>query len=289
MKKIMVLGSTGMAGHLVTKYLEGTIKYEVINVSFRTKLDNNTIIIDIKNDNLLCQLISNIVPDVIINCIGILIRGSKNQPDNAIYINSYFPHHLSLLAKEIGSRIIHISTDCIFSGKSGSYLESSIPDARNIYGRSKALGELDNDRDLTIRTSIIGPELKNTGEGLFHWLVNSKNVSGYTQVFWGGVTTLELAKAIEYSIDNSFIGLVNLTNGKKISKYNLLMLIKEKANLKIQINKDTSMKYDKSLKTSRSDFCKVAGYQKMIGDLINWIEINYQLYESIYPKIIKGK
>src|SRR5690606_24943808 len=121
--------------------------------------------------------------------------------------------------EELGSKLIHISTDCVFSGNRGAYTEDDFCDANDTYGRSKALGELNNDRDLTIRTSIIGPELKTNGEGLLHWFLNqSTPVNGFTEAYWGGVTTLELAKAIKTALMSDLKGIVNLTNGESISK-----------------------------------------------------------------------
>ena len=132
------------------------------------------------------------------------------------------------LADVVGAKLIHISTDCVFSGRQGMYADNDFRDADDIYGRSKALGEIFSDKDLTIRTSIIGPELKRYGEGLFHWFMSQRErVNGYTKVFWSGVTTLELAKAIEYSLDNDVTGLFQLSNGVRISKYDLLVLFNE--------------------------------------------------------------
>ena len=127
--------------------------------------------------------------------------------------------------RKVGGMLIHISTDCVFSGNKGNYIETDYRDARDIYGLSKALGEIDNENDLTIRTSIIGPELKTNGEGLFHWFLSQKgNVYGYTDAIWGGVTTLEFAKAIDCAIEQRITGLINLTNKVPISKYELLKL-----------------------------------------------------------------
>ena len=228
MKKILLFGATGMAGHVIYYYLRSTGKYDISNVVYRTPLTEDSIVVDVTSRDVVTDVVHRVHPEIIINCIGILIRGSKEHPDNAILINAYFPHLLKRLSDEVGAKLIHISTDCVFSGKKGHYTEDDFRDADDVYGRSKALGEIINDKDLTIRTSIIGPELKKNGEGLFHWFMyQSGKVSGFKTAIWSGVTTLELAKAIDYALDSETAGLVHLSNGVGISKYDLLSMFKE--------------------------------------------------------------
>ena len=218
-KKVLLFGATGMAGHVAYYYLQSTGRYELVNVVYRTKLTEDSIIVDVTDKNAVAEVVRMVRPELIINCIGILIKGSKDYPDNAVFINAYFPHLLKKLSDEIGAKLIHISTDCVFSGKKGNYTEGDFRDADDIYGRSKALGEIINDKDLTIRTSIIGPELKVHGEGLFHWFMyQTGKVNGFKTAIWGGVTTLELAKAIDTAIIQDNTGLIQLSNGIGISK-----------------------------------------------------------------------
>lgn len=285
MKKILVLGATGMAGHVVHNYLKSKNKYVIESVSFRKKLNERTEVIDVREQDKLSKLIIESKPDIIINCIGILIKGSFSSSENAIYLNSYLPHYLSALAKGIGSRLIHISTDCVFYGDKGGYTETSLTDATDLYGRSKMLGEINNTQDLTLRTSIIGPELKNDGEGLLHWFFKQEHVQGYSKVYWSGVTTLELAKAIEYYIENKRTGLVNLTNCLKISKYELLNMVVSKFNLPIYIEKNSGKVADKSLKTTYNNGYKVNSYDVMLTELREWMMENSSLYINEYPNI----
>lgn len=282
-KKILLFGATGMAGHIAYFYLKSTGKYEITNVVFRNKLTEDSIIVDVANKNEVASLVKEIKPDIILNCIGVLIKGSSKRPDNAILINAYFPHLLKRLADEVGGKLIHISTDCVFSGEKGSYAENDFRDADDIYGRSKALGEIINDKDLTIRTSIIGPELKKEGEGLFNWFMNQTGeINGYTEAYWGGVTTLELAKAIDNVLDNDLKGLVHLTNGHKIAKYNLLQLFKKIWNKNITINPYNGKNVDKSLLKSETFKYNVNGYEQMLIDQFNWMVDHHELYEAIY-------
>lgn len=283
MVNILVLGASGMAGHLVYYFLKEKNIYEINNIVFRTPITSDSIIVDVMDKVLLEETIKKTKPDIIINCIGILIKGSYNSSANAIYINSYLPHLLKQIADKMEAKLIHISTDCVFSGKKGNYTELDIRDADDIYGRSKALGEILNDKDLTIRTSIIGPELRKEGEGLFHWFMNQGgSVNGFKNAIWGGVTTLELAKAIHYAIENNTIGLVHLSNGIGISKFDLLALFNDIWNKKIQINPFECEYIDKSIAKSLSFHYEVPSYKEMISDLHDWMINHQSLYKKIY-------
>jgi dTDP-4-dehydrorhamnose reductase len=283
-KKILLLGATGMAGHVAFHYLKETNKYEIVDVVFRNKLTADSIVLDVTDKHVTEELIKTVNPDIIVNCIGILIKGSRQHPDNAIYINAYFPHLLERLSSEINSKLIHISTDCVFSGKKGNYSEDDFKDADDVYGRSKALGEVENDRDLTIRTSIIGPELKNNGEGLFHWFMHQEGkVNGFTDAIWGGVTTLELAKAIDKAIDNNLKGLVHLSNGIGINKYALLNLFKGIWNRNtIDITPFEGHAVDKSLQPSAKFNMNVPSHSAMLYEMRNWMDKNRDMYQNFY-------
>lgn len=268
--KVLILGSTGMLGHILFGYLQQMDRYDLHDVVFKNKLREESIVCDITDREKLSNIIKNIAPKYIINCIGILIKGSLTDPSNAIYINAYFPHFLVKMANTINAKVIHISTDCVFSGKKGSYTESDFRDADDTYGRSKALGEFNLENHLTIRTSIVGPELKTNGEGLLHWFLNQTNpINGFKKAFWGGVTTLECAKAINTALEQNLAGLINLTNGLKISKYDMLLLFRNNfPHNNITINGVDGKEVDKSLISERSDFkYTVPSYEQMFADM----------------------
>ena len=187
--KVLVLGSTGLIGHQVFNYLVKNDKYELYNITYRKKLNSETILCDIRNQDKFIEIVKSISPDVIVNCIGILIEGANVDPENAIFINAYFPHKLMSLADELNSKLIHISTDCVFSGeKEMPYLEKDFKEGKDIYAKSKGLGEIINEKHLTLRTSVIGPELKSDGEELFHWFMSqSGEINGYTKAIWSYV------------------------------------------------------------------------------------------------------
>lgn len=284
MRKILLFGATGMAGHIVYSYLRSTGKYNITNVVFRTPLNENSIVVDVTNRDAVTEIVRKEQPEVIINCIGVLIKGSKEHPDNAILINAYFPHLLKKLADEVDAKLVHISTDCVFSGKKGYYTEEDFRDADDVYGRSKALGEVINDKDLTIRTSIIGPELKRNGEGLFHWFMNQHGqVNGFKTAIWGGVTTLELAKAIDAALLQNKTGLLQLSNGVGISKYDLLGLFKEIWNKQdIDIMPYDGNGIDKSIaKSERFDY-DVPSYKQMLIEQAAWMESHKSLYMQYF-------
>ena len=267
-KKVLVIGATGMLGHLVYRYFETLKSYKLYNSVYRTPLNEQSIICDVRDQKAVKELFKKTQPDIVVNCVGALVQESKNNPSNAIYLNALFPHLLKDHCNNNKAKLIHISTDCVFSGKKGSYNEDDFRDADDIYGRSKALGEIFDEPHCTLRTSIIGPELKDDGTGLFHWFMSQEGeVDGYINVFWSGVTTLELAKTIHKAIQNDLKGLYHVTNGKKISKYTLLKLFNEIRERPLVIRKYKDRSADKSLNTSRKYDFAIPEYEDMIHEL----------------------
>ena len=282
-KKVLIIGSKGMAGHMIKEYLTQK-RYDVYG-TFREKeeknLEVNEFYLDAFDKEKLEEILKKVKPDFVINCIGILNQFAENNPDIAIYVNGYFPHYLDRLSEKYGYKLIHITTDCVFSGKKGNYTEDDFRDADSYYGRSKAIGEVNNNRTLTFRTSIIGPDINKDGIGLFNWFMKQKGrIKGYSNVFWSGVTTLELAKAIEASFSQNLSGLIHLVNNEKISKYDLLKLFSKYMNKDIEIEKYEDYFSDKSLIRTKEDFnYKVPEYEKMIEELSEWIKNKNYSYE----------
>lgn len=279
MKTILVLGSSGMLGHVVTKYFEEK-SYDVYNLSHRIKINERTEIMDVTNFSEFDKYLNKLKVDVIVNCMGILNEDAENNPDKAILLNSYLPRFLEKKYMNTKVKIIQISTDCVFSGKTGNYTENSFCDGDSIYARTKTLGEINNNKDLTIRTSIIGPDINEDGIGLFHWFMNQKGtIYGFKNAYWTGVTTIELAKGIEILIKNDVAGLYHFIPNEKISKYNLLNIIAEIFNRNITIIPKEDYYVDKSLINTRTDFRYVIPtYHEMIEEMKNWIDKNPQLY-----------
>ena len=276
-KKVLVLGSTGLIGHQVYNYLKNNSDYELSNISYRKKLQNDTLLLDIRDEKAFLDAIEKIKPNIIINCIGILIGGANKDPENAIFINAYMPHRIMRLASIIGAKLIHISTDCVFSGdKKEPYIETDEKDGKDTYAKAKGHGEIINDTHLTLRTSVVGPELKTDGEELFHWFMNQNGtINGFTKAIWSGVTTLELAKAIKWAIENDITGLYHITNNQSISKYNLLNLFKKYTNKDIIINKTDGKEVDKSFIDTRKEINQIIpSYEIMIKEMIALMQDN---------------
>jgi dTDP-4-dehydrorhamnose reductase len=275
-EKILILGGVGMLGHVLLNKLNESKAFEVYDITRNKEERINNFDCDVTNFNSLFEIVKEIKPKYIVNCIGILIKGSIQDPSNAILINALLPHKLAQFSNDINAKFIHISTDCVFDGLKGSYTETDNKTAQDIYGLSKSLGEINDDKNLTLRTSIIGPELKNNGEGLFSWFINQKGeVNGFTESIWGGVTTLVLSDIIIKSINENYIGLVHVTNGKPISKLDLLNLIKDKFELNhIDLKKSSGKKSDKSLNTKYHYF-NVPSYEQMITDMYKYYLENY--------------
>lgn len=281
-QKVLVLGSTGLIGHQVFNYLKKLNKYKLYNIAYRKKLQEDTILVDARDEALLINTISSIKPDILVNCMGILISGANEDPENAIFLNAYMPHRLKRLANSFGGKLIHISTDCVFSGrKKDPYLESDEKDGLDIYAKAKGLGEI-YDNHLTLRTSVIGPELKTDGEELFHWFMQQKNeVHGFSKSIWSGVTTLELAKAVHWAIQEEIIGLYHVTNNQKLSKYELLQLINCEMKKNIHIHKVDGKDLDKSFIDTRKEMnYSIPSYDVMVKELATFIYKNDKLYQQ---------
>jgi dTDP-4-dehydrorhamnose reductase len=281
-KKILILGANGMAGHVITTGLrEDPQNFDVISVARSNSIIKPDILLDVTDFKTLEDLIMRTAPNIIINCIGLLNNAAEEQPDKAILINSYLPHFLENITKNCLIKIIHISTDCVFSGNEGNYTEGAPKNGIGFYAQTKALGELINKKDLTIRTSIIGPEINSNGIGLFHWFFQQKSdIKGYKNALWTGITTIELLNALKIIIkENKLIGIYHLVNNEKISKYNLLNNLNLVFNKNIIINEDEKYKIDKSLVNTRNDFAfNVNGYEKMINEMNSWINNHKVLY-----------
>ncbi|WP_290062109.1 dTDP-4-dehydrorhamnose reductase family protein [Paraclostridium bifermentans] len=285
MKNVLVFGATGMAGHMVTMYLsQFKVKYNVFNVCYRNKLDEKSFLCDIGNISQVTEIVEKTNPDVIINCVGVLNKTAESDIKNTVYVNTFFPKFLARLGELKKIKIIHLSTDCVFSGEKGGYTETSFKDENGIYGLSKNLGEIYNGNSLTIRTSIIGPELKN-GSGLFHWFMSQDGeINGFKKAFWTGITTLELAKIIDRAIDEDIKGLYHMVPSSKISKYDLLNIFKKefsKYNITIKENSDYAC--DKSLIRTDNKFnFKVSTYEKMIKEMKDWMIEHKDFYDLYF-------
>lgn len=272
--KLLVIGGNGMAGHMIAQYFKKCSRYTVFSTS-RNASELNSIYLDVRDQRDLEEIVDTLIPDVIINCVGILNEFASQNPLDALLVNSLLPHSLAKLIDRYGGRLIHISTDCVFSGKKGDYKENDSTDGSTVYAKTKSLGEVISTKHLTIRTSIVGPEIRENGIGLMHWFMQqSGEIKGFTKVLWNGVTTLELAKAIHQMIEQNITGLYHLSSPQKISKCELLELFKDTFEKKdVVIIPDEQIKSDKTLKNTRKDFdYQVPSYKQMLVELRDWLD-----------------
>ena len=278
--KILVLGATGMAGHTIAIYLKEA-GHNVTALTRRKFPYCANIIGDVTDFVSLKEVVLRGNYDEIINAVGILNKDAENNKLLAILLNSYLPHFLSQITRGLETRVIHMSTDCVFSGKTGGYTENAVKDGETFYDRSKALGELINEKDLNFRNSIVGPDINQNGIGLFNWFMKQDGqINGFTNAIWTGVSTLTLAKAMEQALLENLTGLYNLVNGECISKFDLLVLfINYMNNGRLKILPDDSVSVDKSLINTRNDFSFVVpSYEQMTVEMKEWILSHKEFY-----------
>ncbi len=278
--KFLVLGCNGMAGHTISLYLKEQ-GHEVYGFDRKKSNIIESLIGDATNADLIKSIIGINKYDSVINCIGLLNQFAENNKAKAVYLNSYLPHQLAEITEGTNTQVIHMSTDCVYSGKRGQYTEEDFRDGESFYDRSKALGELDDDKNITLRNSIVGPDINKDGIGLLNWFLQQKGeVTGYTGAIWTGQTTLQLAKTMEAAAQEKAHGLYNTVPETSITKYELLELfnkyIRKKKVTIIPVNR---MAADKSLKRTRWDFnYRIPDYEQMITELAGWIRGHKELY-----------
>ncbi|MWV46844.1 sugar nucleotide-binding protein [Paenibacillus sp. HJL G12] len=271
--KLLILGGNGMAGHMLVDYFQRQGKHQVFYTT-RDQRSPGGLFLDVSESCMVEKVLEIVRPDIVINAIGVLNQFAEEDRINAYHVNGFLPHRLRRAADVLGSRLIHISTDCVFEGTTGGYEEDDEPDGTSTYALTKALGEVRAPGHLTIRTSIIGPENRSHGIGLMHWFMSQKGaVSGYRNVLWNGVTTLELAKAIDELMCSSVSGLMHLAHPVPISKHDLLLLFQEIWKVHaVTVEPAEYPKQDRTLVSSRTDVhYNVPHYRDMLKELERWM------------------
>lgn len=260
-QRVLILGATGMLGHMLFGYFAARPGWEAhgtvrsATALRHLKIPGGKVVsgVDVESADALWALVAGIRPHLVVNCVG-LVKQLAEADDAlaAIPINALLPHRLSRICEFVGARFIHISTDCVFNGSRGMYVESDSPDAADLYGRSKLLGEVSAPHCVTLRTSIIGPELEGA-HGLLGWfLAQQRQVRGYRRAIFSGLTTLELGRVIaEHVVPNAAISGVYHVSAEPISKYELLRLIAAEYGKKLDIEADDSVVIDRSLDSTR--------------------------------------
>jgi len=268
--KVIVLGASGMMGHqLIKKLIDENNSDSIVALTRRkdleSKIGKSSIMRYLYLDNILefnklIKLFEDESPNLIINCVGVIKQRNQSDFMNTLSINAYFPKKLAQYTYKKDIRLIHISTDCIFSGLKGNYIETDLSDVTDLYGISKFVGEVDNNKSITIRTSMIGHELYSK-KSLLEWFLYNKNqnIYGYNNAIFSGLTTNELSKIIVKNIipNKNLKGIYHVSS-KPINKYDLLKLVAKIYKLKIDIKKDPRLVIDRSLNSEK--FFKETGY-----------------------------
>lgn len=278
--KFLVLGATGMAGHTICLYLKER-GHDVIGFDLRKSEIVESIAGNAKDETLLRKIITEGNFDSVINAIGLLNQTADKYKSDAVYLNSCLPHLLADITRDMETNVIHMSTDCVFSGKKGSYTETDFRDGETFYDRTKALGELDDDKNITLRNSIVGPDINENGIGLFNWFMKqSGTINGYTKAMWTGLTTLQLAKAMEAAATQRATGLYNMVHKTNISKADLLKLFnKYFRNNEIEINEVDGLVADKTLVRTNFKFDYIIpDYETMVCEMAQWTMSHKELY-----------
>jgi dTDP-4-dehydrorhamnose reductase len=268
--KVLVVGASGMLGHAVLREFAaspgyeawGTLRSEKVRALLPAALRDRALVgVDARDDAALTRVFDQIQPDVVINGVGVVKQlSAAEDPLEAIPLNSLLPHRLARQCARVGGRLVHVSTDCVFTGSRGNYREDDIPDAADLYGRSKLLGEVEGPHAITLRTSIIGHELA-SAHGLVGWFLSQKGpIKGFTRAIFSGLPTVTLARLIRDRVLRlpELHGL-HQVSAAPISKYDLLRLVGAAYDHRIEIVPDDKLKIDRSLDSTR--FQQLTGWR----------------------------
>ena len=271
--KVFILGCNGVVGHAVAMYFKEaghTVHCSDVAMAYDTEHLKKTI--------------EELQLDAIINCTAIVNQAAEEDKAGAAYLNAYLPHLLESLTAGTEIVVVHRSTDCIFSGAKGQYTLEDWPDAKSFYARTKAVGELNNDKDITIRVSLIGPAQDEEDGSLLNWFLQQKGeVKGFANAIWTGLTTLEYAKTIERLLNQKAHGVFQAAPKEPISKYELLRLFEKQFPGNRTILKVDNSRVDKSLVPFWGEYdISTPSYEEQIKEMKQWIEKHPSLYPDYY-------
>jgi dTDP-4-dehydrorhamnose reductase len=267
--RILVLGVTGMLGSAVMRFFSSDPHFEVSGASrsaasaVHLGLPPSCVLLsglDAENTDSIIRIFAKVKPDVVINCVGLVKQlDAADDPLQAVPLNTLLPHRLAGLCGIAGARLVHVSTDCVFSGAKGGYLESDLPDATDVYGRTKLLGEVDYPNAITLRTSIIGHELSGNRSLVGWFLAQEGRTRGFTKAIFSGLPTIELARVMkDFVLPRADLRGLYHVAASPINKFDLLTLIAAAYKKNIKIDPSEDLVIDRSLNSSR--FFEATGY-----------------------------
>ena len=278
--KFLVLGCNGMAGHTISLYLKerghDVTGFDRVKSSLVPSVAG-----DARDTTFVRTLILQGQYDSVINCIGILNQHAQENKDLSTFLNAYFPHFLADITSGTQTQVIQMSTDFVFSGKQGDYTEHDFTDGESFYDRTKALGELEDEKNITLRNSVIGPDRNPNGEGLMNWFMGQSGpIQGFTKAFWTGQTSLQLAKTMEAAAAEKAYGLYHAVPDTAITKCDLLMLLNRYfRNGEVVIRPVDGTARSLSLKRTNHRFAyQIPDYEVMVAELAQWVTVHKALY-----------
>lgn len=283
--KVLILDICGMIGHVVALWMKEH-GHDVYGYGDKANDSFPVICGSLFDTDALQKAIAVENFDAVINCAAIINQDAERDKASAVFINAYLPHFLEKVTEGTKTVVVHRGTDCVFSGERGQYTVEDTPDAQSFYARTKALGALVNEKDITIRTSLIGPETDPSGNGLFNWFNQQYGkINGYRNAIWTGITTVEFAKEIEYLLNNHAHGLFQCVPAAEISKYDLLRLFQKYFSGHKEIIPFDNRRLDKSLIPNVSPTgLAIPGYDDMIREMAEWIAAHPSLYPHYQVK-----
>ena len=281
--KLLVLGSNSVVGHMVGLYSMES-GHDVLGYDDSPSPLFNSVTANLHDTKLLKECIEDGDFNAVINCTAVVNEFAEQNKAEASFVNVYIPHYLAEITSESKTIIVHRSTDCIFSGKHGHYRICDMPDAVSFYARTKAIGELLNSKDITIRTSLVGPDLNSDGSGLFNWFMRqTDSINGFTRAIWTGLSTLEFAKEILILLEMRAHGLLQCVPLESINKYDLLNLFAKVMRLRKQVIPVEGALVDKSLVRFVGDFqFETPSYVSMMTQMAEWILDHKYLYPHYF-------
>lgn len=282
-QRVLVLGASGMLGNAVLRVFSqspgflafGSVRSAISMRSFSQEVKENIIFgVDVENIDSLVKVFASVHPDIVINCVGLVKQLAEAEDAlSAIPINSLLPHRLARLCEVANARLVHMSTDCVFSGSKGMYTEMDTPDANDLYGRSKYLGEVDYPHAITLRTSIIGHELEGARSLVGWFLAQQGHVKGFRRAIFSGLPTVEIARLIrDHVIPHPELSGLYHVSADPINKFELLELVAKVYGKDIKIQSDEQLVIDRSLDSTR--FRQASGFQPK-----SWMELVHAMHD----------